>query len=273
MDDQFKDNRKKEKKIRGVKVEKERKEKSKGLKLKIKLRPPISNSDSPEKWTSEVIASQDITPTEESTKKRTTDEIHQNNDSMQKKIKIESNMDGPYFTAKLATSEEVDELIKNEVDEILGLEKSFREKLDEDLMKLIDWDTDDGNEVLDIKVPPKTPQKYLENTIEKLKNRIGNAPRNIFEADDDAEGKVLELLLQELPDESNSASSVARSENLLKESSSLVHNSKSLQHSQEMLTPGAANLEGDINLGYVVGDIKTTEDVNIITLHPTEASE
>merc|ERR1712096_336253 len=83
-DDQFKDNRKKEKKIRGVKVEKERKEKSQGLKLKIKLRPTISNSDSPEKWSSEVIASQDITPTEESPKKRTTDEIHQNNDSMQK---------------------------------------------------------------------------------------------------------------------------------------------------------------------------------------------
>jgi len=103
------------------------------------------------------IASQDITPTDENPKKRTNDEIDKKNDRMHKKIKIEANM---AIKAKLAKSEEVDE-VKNEVDEKVGLEKSFREKLDEDLMNLIDWDTEDGYAVdLDISVPPRTPKKW-----------------------------------------------------------------------------------------------------------------
>jgi len=157
-DDKIKDNREKEKKIKAVKEEKEKKENSQRIKPKIKLRPPVSNPDSSEKLSLKEIASQDITPTDENPKKRTNDEIDKKNDRMHKKIKIEANM---AIKAKLATSEEVDELIKNEVDEKVGLEKSFREKLDEDLMNLIDWDTEDGYAVdLDISVPPRTPKKW-----------------------------------------------------------------------------------------------------------------
>jgi len=155
-DDKIKDNREKEKKIKAVKEEKEKKENSQRIKPKIKLRPPVSNPDSSEKLSLKEIASQDITPTDENPKKRTNDEIDKKNDRMHKKIKIEANM---AIKAKLATSEEVDELIKNE--EKVGLEKSFREKLDEDLMNLIDWDTEDGYAVdLDISVPPRTPKKW-----------------------------------------------------------------------------------------------------------------
>merc|ERR1719508_92591 len=111
-DDKIKDNREKEKKIKAVKEEKGKKENSQRIKPKIKLRPPVSNPDSSEKLSLKEIASQDITPTtDENPKKRTNDEIDKKNDRMHKKIKIEASM---AIKAKLATSEEVDELIKNE---------------------------------------------------------------------------------------------------------------------------------------------------------------
>jgi len=52
-----------------------------------------------------------------------------------------------------------------------------------------------------------------------------------------------------------------------------ANNSKSLLTIQELDTfeNVAAHHDKDVNLGYVVGDIKMTEDANIITLHPNGA--
>eukprot|EP00092_Neocalanus_flemingeri_P020159 GFUD01021826.1.p1 GENE.GFUD01021826.1~~GFUD01021826.1.p1 ORF type:complete len:842 (+),score=260.83 GFUD01021826.1:135-2528(+) len=282
------EDRKKKKRNRIDKPEKEEKKESKeGLKLKIKLNTPF-NSDSSEKWSSEILASEEeIKHKDECVTKRTNEESTQLNEIMNKKIKLESKYDvDTDITANLTTSEEVDELIKNEVDEILKMERSFRENMNEDLRTLIESDIDNGGELdlenkagshdeenpdLTFPVPPKTPKKYLENTIEKLKNRIEKAPQSILETDYFSEEKVIEMLLKESPTQKTETlltqspnSSVVGSEKLLEESS---HSSKSAI--QELETKETK----DVNLGYEVGDIKMTEHANIITLHPSEFSD
>lgn len=188
----------------------------------------------------------------------------QNNVEMKNMIEMKKHAEPKISGKPPASSAEVDRLIKSEVQEILEMQRSFSE----DLKNLIRINGDDSLDFEDEEVgmlPPKTPKKNLDSTIEKLKNRIGTDSQSALEKDDLDEEQVLDMLLNESKkSEMLNTSAPRSSEKLLDES---VSSSRTTL--QEMSIPQSAEEGG--TLGFGVGDISKSEDTTFITLFPNAA--
>jgi len=275
-----------EEKSKAFQAEKEGK--SPGIKLKIKLKSSTTKSDRSDKWASEIILPREHKETT-SPKKRINDGESAVDESKVKKIKRETkdalevdeqsdaipsctqeeldkliksevqdisempNHLDTEVSAKSTTRDEVDKLIKSEVEEILEMQRSFSEDL-KNLIKIDGGNLDIENELSVPILPPKTPKKYLENTIEKLTNRIVKDSLNMSENNDDlAEEKVLDMLLQDAQSCSDSLNKSTIEE---LEVAEMVETDQHLD-----------------NLGFVIRDItKPDDDATIFTLYPSAIS-